>query len=176
MGCVVEARLDRADGSAGRGRDLVERQSRVVMEDEDFPLLKGQALEATVKAFSIDDLGRGVGGLEIRDEPHVGPTARSSSLVPACVHHDARGPGFEPSGVAQARQLPPDPLEGILDGVFRPLAVTEDQARDPKQAVTGREHESTEGVVIAAPRPFHEAWIHRLTGLTGRASWARYQS
>jgi hypothetical protein len=52
--------------------------------------------------------------------------------------------------------------ERLLDGILGPVPITEDEARDGVQAVAGRNRERLEGLVITAPRRFHDITLHRL--------------
>ena len=71
-------------------------------------------------------------------------------------------PRIEPIWIPQSGQLSPCVDERFLDGVLGPLPVPQDEGRDRKEAVASCHRESLEGLVIAAPRRFHDIALHRL--------------
>ena len=52
--------------------------------------------------------------------------------------------------------------ERLLDGVLGSLPVSQDEAGDGKEAVSSGHRDGLEGLVISAPRRFHDIALHRL--------------
>ena len=76
--------------------------------------------------------------------------------------------------VAQPRQIPPGPEQGVLDHVLGKLAVPEDQAGGGVQARDGVAGQHGEGVMIAPPCPLDERpLVHGLPFVRARPTWSR---
>ena len=71
-------------------------------------------------------------------------------------------PGVEPIRLAKAGQLAPRVHEGVLHGVFRVLAIAEDEERNPVETVADGRRKGLKGLVLSVPRRFHDIAPHRL--------------
>src|SRR5262245_7464779 len=81
-------------------------------------------------------------------------------------------PGLEAIDIAQGWKIPPAPDERLLDGVLRPVGVTEDEARCGIQPADRGAREHGEGVMIALPRPVHEVPLHTSPLVGARPIWS----
>jgi hypothetical protein len=122
------------------------------VEDDRDALIGLQAPEATLQLVAIGGCLAGVGLRRL--EPEDPDLGRAGSMAPALVgagiDEQAVQPGVEPIGIAQAGQLSPGLDEGFLDGVLGKWEVAEHEARDPEEAVSGRDREDLEGLVVTA--------------------------
>jgi hypothetical protein len=81
-----------------------------VVEDEDCPLLRGQAPETAVQLVALDHRFIVVGAIRLidRQESDIGrPAATASSLPIAGMHEQASQPGVEAIDVPKRRQVTP---------------------------------------------------------------------
>lgn len=97
---------------------------------------------------------------------------RSACFQRAEPDEDAVGPGVEPLGVSQPRQLLPDLDEGRLGGVVRRIAVAQDPVRDAIELASGDPGEKLVGIPIPATRPLDQLTVHSVIPLTGRRTSA----
>lgn len=73
-------------------------------------------------------------------------------------------PSIETIRLPQAAEVAPGSNERLLDGIFRGIAIAQDQPGCRIQPGDRSGGQSGKGVVIAAPRPLHEISLHRALG------------
>ena len=126
-------------------RDVVEREIRPVMENDDGAFLHGQARDRTKDLVTREDARERVDRLATypveRDESN---ELATSKPIAAGVHDDAIQPRPEAILVAQIRKRSPRLRKGVLHGVFGVHRVPEDQARDAIGAIQSRSREEEE--------------------------------
>lgn len=155
----MQPRLDGSDRNGEGRRDLGQRHTQVVVQDNDRP-----AAIVEVPENPVDQLTIGVGVRAVRCGRSVdrreldldqAPTA-TSDLVEAGIDGETTKPGFEPIGIPKLREVPPGPDERLLDRVACELRVPKDEASDLVQPHDGRARELGKGVMIASPRPLDD--------------------
>ena len=119
-------------------RDLRQRVSVVVMEDDDGALFRSQPREGILELGSVHDgVGRirsGFGSDRVNAEASV-PAAGATRFHVAGVNDESMEPGLEPLGIAQRRQIPPGAEQRLLSRVLRPVAITEDPVGEGEAAI-----------------------------------------
>ena len=99
----------------------VSGRPEVVMQDEDRPLLDGQASERPVERIAVVDREERIRSrrpVDRQDTDVRRPLAPTPGLGVARVDEQAPDPGFEAIRVTQGRELAPDGDEGALQGIL----------------------------------------------------------
>jgi hypothetical protein len=77
------------------------------------------------------------------------------------VHGEPVGPGGELLRAPKAGEVPPEIDECLLEGVLRPVVVTEDPERDPSQPHRALGRERVERVCVSTTGLLDEGAAHR---------------
>ena len=142
---------------------LDQRQAEVVMEDEDGPLLEGEAAKRPLELVAVID-GQDVAGLPVHldgQKPYVGgPATTSPGLRVALIGHDPVEPGLETVGVAERTQLSPRNDQRGLHRIFREVGIAEDPARDHHAPIADDPCKGVERLAVTLLRSVHERCMH----------------
>jgi hypothetical protein len=137
------------------------------MQDDRDPLLRRQALEASVKLVTHGDgavsVGRGRPQRRVEGELHDRPLPAPFRGAVAGTHKQSMQPGIEPVRVTQTAYVEPGLEERILHGISGVLVVAEDEPGGPEQPIGRAGGQCGEGIQISPLRPNHEVSLHRST-------------
>ena len=100
--------------------------------------------------------------------------SRPAGLGQAEPDDEPVGPGLEPVGVSQARQLAPDGHERLLDRVVGLVRVVDDPVGGHVQARRRRPRECLVGVAVACLRLFDQPPIHQRRTSVVRPVWTSH--
>ena len=163
----MEARAGGPRRDPERLRDLVERQTRVVVEDDDRTLVHRQAPEPSFELVAIGDdpemiHGDGLDLLRKADGWH--PAMAPPDLAVAGIDERPVRPGVELLRFAQARQVGPDPHHRLLGGILREMRIAQDRVGDPVEPRIERGGQRSERHPVPVLRPDHEIGVHAPPG------------
>jgi len=80
----------------------------------------------------------------------------------AGIHEEPMGPGLEPIGIPEAREMAPRVEQRLLRGILGEVRVTQDPARHRVQGVTDAFDQAVKRLFVAAHRQLDEL-SHSLT-------------
>jgi hypothetical protein len=83
------------------------------------------------------------------------------SLVRTGVDDESMQPCLPALGIAQSREALPGTDDGVLDGIFGLVGVTEDEPREAVEAVARSGREDLESLVVTVARRFDEIALQR---------------
>jgi len=119
-------------------RGLGIAKAEIVMDDEDRPLVRGQASEASIELVPDREVAAGIDrSLEVKDrDVYSGDlmTTLPTRHPVAGTHEQPMKPGIEPIRVAHGPDVEPCGRQRILDRVTGPIVVANDQPRRPVEA------------------------------------------
>ena len=171
----METRLDRPDRDPQGHRDIRQRQSQEVVQDDDRATTFVEMPEHPVDEVAIGecaghvDHGRRMDGGELDFD---GPSSPATRLVDTGIDGQSVEPGIEPIGIPKLREIPPGSNQPLLDRVACELRVAEDEAGRLVQPHDGRAGKLGEGVMIALPCALHKlSLVH--VGLASAAARSR---
>jgi succinyl-CoA synthetase beta subunit len=148
------------------------------MQDDEDPLIRREAPEATIELVAVGEhrsavAGGKVDGGEINVEA---VPAKASRLVDAGSHEETVQPGVEAIRVAERGQVAPSPDERVLHRVPGLFPIPENEASGGIQAVDRGACQRGKGVMIAPLRPLHDVPLHIAPrgGAAGLAVLAEY--
>ena len=145
-------------------------------QHDDRAMLDAEAAKAAVELVLEGDAGGRVRSASavVRQQPQVAAmTSFAARFGVAGVHEEPMGPGLEPIGVPQLRQVPPGIDQCLLGRVLGECRVTQDPARHGVQGVADASDKRVECLFIAVHRPLDELALHASPG-TG--CWPRVRS
>lgn len=159
----MDAGLHRADGHTDDlGRD-VEREPRVVVQDEGGALLRRQPLECALQGVAVVDRDDRVRDhrtvVRDRHDP-ADPAAALTSLLVTGIHEESMQPDLETLGVSQPREFAPGKKECLLHGVLCSIGIAKDPICDAKASAAVEVDERLEGEFIASSCPFDHPYRH----------------
>ena len=130
------------------------------MEDNERAVFRVQSSERALDEVAVREMAgvvRGDGRLVERADLDLDRAAPlPAGFVEAAVDKQAVQPGVELVGITKPREVAPGTHEGVLDGIPRELAVSQDEARGRVQAGRRRRRKHGKGVVIASRCPLDE--------------------
>jgi hypothetical protein len=95
------------------------------------------------------------------EQPEVAAlTSFATRFGVAGVDEKPMGPGLEPIGIPEARQMTPRVEQGLLGGVLGEARITQDPARQRMQGVADASDELVEGLFVVVPRSLDELALH----------------
>jgi hypothetical protein len=168
----VESGTCRSHRDAEDVGDLGQGLARVVLEDEDCPLLGRQAAEAALELVAIGDrpvlvgCWRDVGVLRQQLDRRAAATL-ATGLGDTGSHNQPVAPSVESLRIAQPWQFVPDRDQRLLDGVLGEVVIAEDPVGNGEQASADEPGEGIEGLSLAAPCAFHQVSLHRVISVDG---------
>ncbi len=162
----MKAGLDGADRDPEGVRDFRQRKLEEVVVDEDGPVVDRQLAQAPVECVTVRQLTTRIrcGPIMVGQEPDARLVAASAArFIPAGIHQQAAQPCVQPLRFAQAWQVAPRPNQRVLDGVFGPAVIPEDEAGRRIQTIEPWCGECRKGFLIARRRgPDHVLVCHEL--------------
>ena len=152
--------------------DLGQRQTQVVMQDEDGSLLHWQSPEDALELVAVHDRQQAIrpGRPVDRQDSNVGrPCPATPGLGVAGMDDHLANPGFEAVRVAQGGKLAPDRDQRPLQGILGQIAVAQDPHGQRVRPVTDRLDQCPERIAITALCPLDE--IPHRHSLNDRVDW-----
>jgi hypothetical protein len=133
-----------------RGR-LLDGEAEVKAKDENGPVLDAQALEPTLELLAEGDRPRSIGfsRLEVQDANIRGVAPLRPEFVVDGVQEKPMQPAIEAGRLAQRRQIPPAPDEGLLCGILGSIRIAQDEPSDRIQPIDDCRGQQVEGSAIA---------------------------
>jgi succinyl-CoA synthetase beta subunit len=159
----MKPRLRGSEGDPERVRNLRQRQVEIVVQDDERPRLRLQAVEAAFELVAVGHGRRGVvrGRKVDRGQFHIEAMApKAARLIDAGADEQAVEPCVEAIGAAQRWQIPPGSDERLLDGVLGLLGIAQDEPGGRIQPEDRGSCKLGEGVMIASSCSFHEFLLH----------------
>ena len=135
------------------------------MKNEDGPLLRRKASEATVQLVPVVDPQKLIGGgrsVRLEQDDIGREVPATSRLGVAGVDENPVEPCLESIEIAQSGEVPPDLDEGYLDRVLGEVGVAQDPMGDEDAAVADLTNQGAEGLLVALPRLVHDRSEHRV--------------
>jgi len=176
----VESRSGCSRGDLEDPGDLHEGQPEVVVQDEDGPLLDGDAPEGVFELVADGDrlyIHVGCGRPVDRELPDLGgPGSRATGLVVAGVNEDAMDPRFETVRLTQVREPLLGKDEGVLQRVLGETGIAEDPECDRVERVADLVHQDRERLPITPAGPLDEVSIHLIPQVTARPDGRAHSS
>lgn len=169
----MEARLDGARRHAQRLGCVVVRETKVVMKDENGPMLGTQPSESAIDLIPVGGAIGQDGGhdrLVVVGEPNTSGASLTARLSEHGPNQDAVDPGTEPIRVAQPAEIAPDDNKGLLDRVVGQVLVVQHQLGDVVEARDRRSGEDRERLAIPRLRALDKCSIHARPFVTACAA------
>ena len=111
--------------------------------------------------MAMREVESGAPSAVVRQQPQVpAMTSFAARFGVAGVHEEPMGPGLEPIGVPQLRQVPPGIDQCLLGRVLGERRVAQDPARHGVQGVADASDKRVECLFIAVHRPLDELALH----------------
>lgn len=134
-------------------------------QDDDRPVLDAETPERKIELVPSDDSRCLIGDTvpAAGKQPKVAAmTSFATRFGVAGIHKEPMGPGLEPIGIPEAREMAPRVEQCLLRGVLGEVRVTQDPARHGVQGVTDAFDQLVERLFVAAHRLLDEL-PHSLT-------------
>ena len=126
----------------------------------------GRAPRACRDRVAIEDRGVPVVRVRVVGDPRQPQLDQMDATVAAgraiaAAHGQPVEPGVPCAGVAETRRVTPGLEQRLLDGVFGPVCIAQDERRHRMEASLRGANESLEGLEVPSHHPFDEFTLHR---------------